>query len=128
MRFSNCRGSRQCKNKDCSFLKEYGVANSTQFTWKTNGCKVCHKTGEYVPCPARKYVTTRGGKTFVYHCGTHTCPVIPTTERAEQDVQRLITEHPEATPAQIQSSVILSKMKEHCDWADVEKAAASVVG
>lgn len=125
VRFSNCRGSRRCKNEHCSFFKEYGVINKKQFNTKTNACKACGETGEFVSCPGRKYITQRRGKTFVYHCGQHTCLFTQITERAEKDVQRMISENPDATPSQMQSSVILSKMRQRCDWSEVEKAAAA---
>jgi hypothetical protein len=49
--------------------------------------------------------------------------VIP---RATDDVQRKIIENPNSTPSQIQSSVILAKIRQGCDWSTVEQAATSV--
>ncbi|CAB3994344.1 Angiopoietin-1 receptor [Paramuricea clavata] len=46
--------------------------------------------------------------------------------RATEDVQRKVAENPDATPAQIQSSLILSKMRECRDWLEVEQAAISL--
>ena len=42
------------------------------------------------------------------------------------DVCHKVTENPDATPVQIQSSVNLTKLRQCCNWSKVEKAAASV--
>ena len=126
VRFRDCWGSLRCKNEACAFKKEYGVTNSTQFDKKTNCCSVCGVEGKYVPCSARKYIVKRSRKLYVYHHGDHTCPCVPATNRATEDIHRKIIENPDATPAQIQSSLILSKMREGCAWSEVEQAAVSL--
>ena len=126
VRFRDCWGSFRCKNEACAFKKEYSVTNSTQFDKKTNCCSVCGVEGKYVPCSARKYIVKRSRKLYVYHHGDHTCPCVPATNRATEDIHRKIIENPDATPAQIQSSLILSKMREGCAWSEVEQAAVSL--
>lgn len=105
---------------------EYGLKNNTQFDKKTNVCRVCGESGDYLPCTARKYVAKLAEKVFVYHCEKHTCPFSPNADRATEQEGRKVVENPDATPTQIQSNVILSKMRQPCDSAEVEKAACSV--
>ena len=126
VRFSNCRGSLQCTNESCDFKKEYGLCNNRQFDKKTNACRVCGESGKYIPCTARKYIAKRASKLLVYYCDEHTCPFTAYSERATDDVRRKVAENLDATPAQIQSSVILTKLRQCRDWSEVEKAVTSV--
>lgn len=77
---------------------------------------------------------TRGGtcvtreKQSVYHCGTHTCPVILKKKKtASKDVEQLVRNNPNIKPSEVQSVFALSAFQEERDWRDVEKAAASAV-
>ncbi len=126
VRYRVCWGSYQCGNEACDFKKEYGVTNTAQFGKKDNCCNICKVKGKYIPCSARKYIVQQSKKCFIYHYGDHTCPYKPLCDPATEDVQRKVIENPDATPAQIQSSLILSKMRQGCNWSEVEQAAVSV--
>ena len=76
-------------------------------------------------CTARKYIAKRASKSLVYYRGEHTCPFTAYSECAT-DVCHKVAENIDATPAQIQSSVIQTKLHQCRDWSEVEKATASV--
>lgn len=78
LRYADCRGSHKCENNDCLFKLQYGVINRTQVR-KVDGrsvCGACEEKLVHVKCPARRYVKKSKRNIKVFHCGTHTCPVI----------------------------------------------------
>lgn len=129
-RYADCCGSFKCTWERCPFKTQYGVINTTQFESKEGGYK-------YVKDVALKvslFHVTRGGtcvtreKQSVYHCGTHTCPVISKKKKtASKDVEQLVRNNPNIKPSEVQSVFVLSAFQEERDWRDVEKAAASAV-
>ncbi|XP_028408652.1 uncharacterized protein LOC114531204 [Dendronephthya gigantea] len=127
VRYSDCSGSYMCTNSACEFRKEYGVINKTHFDRKKN-CSVCGSAGKYVKCDARRYIASCGKKTRVYHCGKHTCPTtnVEFKDGVKEEVSRQLHENPNLTPSQIQSNLIISKMKQGADWDTVEKTASAV--
>lgn len=127
VRYSNCRGSFECQNAQCDFKKEYGVTNRSQFGKKNSDCLICGEVGIYISCPARKYIAHKTRSFHVYHCGEHTCPFKPVLDFNTEDIHHKVCENPAATPSQIQSNIILAKVRGHSDWSEVEKAAESVM-
>ena len=113
VRYFDCSGSYKCTNSACDFKKEYGVVNRTQFDKKTGICSICGSAGTYVQCDARRYIASSGKKTWVYHHGKHTYPVInvKSKEGPKEEVKRQLQENPNLTPSQIQSNLIIAQMK-----------------
>lgn len=64
---------------------------------------------------------------FVYHWGKHTCPFKPVISKPKEEIKRTVSENPNLTPSQIQSNIIVSKMRQESDWALIEKSAAEVI-
>ena len=72
-----CKGSWQCINPECSFLKTEKKANTYHFEYR-GGSRACYSCGRYaslVPCGARKMFELSIGSEYahVYHIGKHTC-------------------------------------------------------
>ena len=127
VRYSDCLGSHTCINPQCDFQKEYGVVNKTQFNKKNKLCHVCGNPGKHVPCFARRYIVSKRESVLVYHCGKHTCPSKPVIPRPHEEIRRTVCENPSYTPSQIQSNIILSKMRQGSNWDSIEKAAVQTL-
>ena len=108
---SDCAGSHECINFDCDFKREYRVVNQTQYA-KTHKCRVCHQQGRNVPCSACRYVAFLRKSIRIYHYGKHTCPAKSAVQKPESEVKPQLTENPALTPSAIQSSLIVSQMRQ----------------
>jgi hypothetical protein len=78
-RVARCAGCEVCSNDNCSFKKQYGIANKVQFQ-TVNGLSVCFTCGsvpERVSCPAVKIWEHENNSKYVtvFHDGMHTCVV-----------------------------------------------------
>lgn len=108
VRYADCKGSYVCENDDCFYKKHYGMQNNTQFD-KDSKCKACGHSGKYIPCTVRRYISYGKTRVKVFHCGVHQCPVYTKTSgQSIAKIKVLITNNPNITPSQVQSSVILS--------------------
>lgn len=128
MWYSDCKGSHECENFNCEYRTEYGVVNTTQFEKGKDGrlkCCICDKFARHVPCPARRYVVPRKKSVRVYHYGTHTCPVVPPSQRPREKVERIFRENPDMKPSQVQSTAILYDIRQRKPWEEVKKTAKS---
>ena len=72
-----CKGSWQCVNTSCSFLKTEKKPNTWHFDYR-GGSHACYSCGTYaqqVPCTARKLVQIAYGSEYaeVFHIGKHNC-------------------------------------------------------
>ena len=128
VRYSDCQGSHRCENFYCEYRTEYGVINTTQFEKGKDGrlkCCICETHAHHVPCPARKYVVPKKNSVRVYHFGTHTCAVVPPSERQREKVERMFRENPDMKPSQVQSTAILHDIRQRKPWEEVKKTAKS---
>ena len=72
-----CKGSWQCVNTSCSFLKTEKKPNTWHFDYRGGGhaCYSCGTYAQQVPCTARKLVQIAYGSEYaeVYHIERHNC-------------------------------------------------------
>ena len=130
VRYADCKGSHSCVVMGCPFKVQYGVINTTQFDKKKNGlleCKGCGKIAQFIPCPARRYVSYGKTSVKVYHCGRHTCPVIKPRVKNREQVKQLLKDNPNMKPAELQSACIISAFRQQSDWRDIEKQAEATL-
>lgn len=126
--YSDCQGSHRCENFYCEYRTEYGVINTTHFEKGKDRrlkCCICETHAHHVPCPARKYVVPKKNSVRVYHFGTHTCAVVPPSERQKEKVERMFRENPDMKPSQVQSTAILHDIRQRKPWEEVKKTAKS---
>jgi hypothetical protein len=76
-RLARCKGSSECVNDECPYLKQFSKRNRVQFQNK-GGETVCHSCGApavNVACHASKVweFKDKDGVVDIYHHGTHTC-------------------------------------------------------
>ena len=100
VRYFDCSGPYKCINSICDFKKEYSVVSRIHFDKRTRICSVCGCAGKYIQCDARCYIALCGKKTWVYHNGKHTCPVlnIRSKESPKEEVNRHLRENPTSLP------------------------------
>lgn len=131
MRYADCRGSLKCTNEECPYRVQYGVVNRTQFTWNSGNrggtCRVCEQEGEYIQCNARRYLKTGSKGVKIFHCGTHSCPVLKNQAKPKEKVKEMIKNNPNLKPAEIQSAFVLSSLRCEENWDKVEKEASNIL-
>jgi len=130
MRYADCRGSYRCTNVKCPFRVQYGVINTTQIekdATSSEVCRVCQEKAEYVPCPGRRYVKLGKSLVKVFHCGTHTCPVVNKPSKPTERVRDILKKTPELKPSQVQSAFILSALRSEEDWDKVQSEASQIL-
>ena len=115
----------QCTNESCGFKKSMACVTIDSLTRKLMlvGC-VKNRTNIFRVLPGS--ILQSGRRNYLCIIAVNTCPFTAYSERATDDVRRKVAENPDATPAQIQTSVILTKLRQCRDWSEVKKAAASV--
>ena len=127
VRFANCRGSWVCKNEKCPYMIQYGVVNRLQFD-KANKCKACDVSADFIACSARRYTMVQGKTLKVFHCGSHSCPVIARKEdKPVEDVQDLLRKDPSLKPSQVQSALLVSTLRSGKSWEEIDKQARQLV-
>ena len=130
VRYSDCKGSYLCENRKCPYRLEFGIINKTQFEKKKEGrmvCKGCGSSGNFLNCPARRYISYGKKSVTVYHCGEHTCPIIRATDKNVQDIEQLVRDNPNIKPSEIQSVSVISAFRQQLDWNEVEKKVESTL-
>ena len=127
VRFANCRGSWVCKNEKCPYMIQYGVVNKLQFD-KANKCKACEVSADFIACSAIRYIMVQGKTLKVFHCGSHSCPVIARKEdKPVEDVQDLLRKDPSLKPSQVQSALLVSTLRSGKSWEKIDKQARQLV-
>ncbi len=128
-RIANCSGTHQCISRHCSFLKEFGQPNTTQFlrNGQKRNCMHCNAKVRYSACSARKIweVPKVGNSVTVYHYGYHNCTVKP----VKKDVKHLeklkdkFVETPKVTPTQMAFQSVIASIEGDGTWDEIEKVA-----
>lgn len=76
-RRANCKGSYKCYNGDCSYRKQYGGINHTQFEKEEREtiCKCCGVRAIHIDCPAVKVweFPCNSSRVTVIHTGIYMC-------------------------------------------------------
>lgn len=128
-RLAKCSGTLKCPNRHCSYLKEFGKANVTQFT--SNGqnrtCMHCDKNVERIPCAARKIweIPRNINTVTVYHFGEHTCTV-KHEKKQRKHLQKLkdrFAETPKVTPMQMAFQSVIGTIEREGTWEEIEEVA-----
>ena len=106
---------------------QYGVVNKLQFD-KANKCKACEVSADFIACSARRYTMVQGKTLKVFHCGSHSCPVIARKEdKPVEDVQDLLRKDPSLKPSQVQSALLVSTLRSGKSWDEMDKQARQLV-
>lgn len=90
-------------------------------------CGACGEDAEFVQCPARRYLQIRNNNILVYHCGIHTCPVNEKSAKPTEKVKNILRNNSDIKPAQVQSAVVLSALRNNEDWKKVVDEATQVL-
>ena len=68
-----------CARTKCPYKVQYCIVNKLQFD-KANKCKSCEVSTEFIACSARRCTIVEGKTLKVFHCGSHSCPVMSKKE------------------------------------------------
>ena len=93
--------------------------------FKDERCNVCGATGIPVACLARKYIAYKRDEAHIYHIGNHSCKA-KNISRPAKHVSKVLLTTPSATPSEIQTTAILSALRERKPWSDVKRKIAEV--
>ena len=105
-----CKGSWQCTNTSCSFLKTEKKPNTWHFDYR-GGSRACYSCGTYaqqIPCGARKLVQMAYGCEYaeVYHIGKHNCTLQPELMSDIDYTSRWVQRYPGISYKELKSAVI----------------------
>ena len=105
-----CKGSWQCVNMSCSFLKTEKKPNTWHFDYR-GGSRACYSCGTYaqqLPCGARKLVEISYGSEYakVYHIGKHNCTLQPEVMSDVEYTAKWVQRYPSITYKELKSAVI----------------------
>ena len=105
-----CKGSWQCTNTSCSFLKTENKPNTWHFDYR-GGSRACYSCGKYaqqIPCGARKLVQMAYGCEYaeVYHIGKHNCTLQPELMSDINYTSRWVQRYPGISYKELKSAVI----------------------
>ena len=105
-----CKGSWQCTNTSCSFLKTENKPNTWHFDYR-GGSRACYSCGTYaqqIPCGARKLVQMAYGCEYaeVYHIGKHNCTLQPELMSDINYTSRWVQRYPGISYKELKSAVI----------------------
>ena len=105
-----CKGSWQCVNTSCSFLKTEKKPNTCHFDYR-GGSHACYSCGTYaqqVPCTARKLVQIAYGSEYtgVFHIGKHNCTLQPEVVSDVEYTAKWVQRYPGITYKELKSAVI----------------------
>ena len=105
-----CKGSWQCTNTSCSFLKTENKPNTWHFDYR-GGSRACYSCGTYaqqIPCGARKLVQMAYGCEYaeVYHIGKHNCTLQPELMSDIDYTSRWVQRYPGISYKELKSAVI----------------------
>ena len=106
---------------------QYSVVNKLQFD-TANKCEACEVSADFIACSARHYTMVQGKTLKVFHCGSHSCPVIARKEdKPVEDVQDLLRKDPSLKPTQVQSALLVSTLRSGKSWEEIDKQARQLV-
>ena len=120
-RTAHCKGSYKCYNIQCSYRKQYQIANCTQFE-KEEGetvCKCCGLPAVHIDCPAIKvWEFPRNSKLVtIIHTGKHTCVAVPRQDFSK--LETVFTENPDLRPGQAACKSTVNAIKAGKSWKEV---------
>ena len=109
-KIGSCRGSWQCVNTSCSFLKTEKKPNMWHFEYR-GGSKACYSCGSYaqqVPCDARKMIQIPyvGEYAEVYHIGHHDCTLKAEVKSDVEYTRQWVERYPGISFKKLKSVVI----------------------
>ena len=122
VRYGDCSGCYTCPNTHCHFYKQFKYGNRTNFQ-NDGTCQYCCALANYTPCLAR---FTNDKEATVSHCGQHNCAAKEISKRSTDIVRNAITKECSTTPRVIQSTSIITDLRSHKNWQEVEKNAKKV--
>ena len=125
-KIGSCRGSWQCINTSCSFLKTEGKPNWWHFEYR-GGSRACYSCGTFaqqVPCGARKLIqiSYTGEYAEVYHIGEHTCTLKPEVKSDIEYTKQWVERYPGVSFKRLKSAVI-QHLLDAGDSEEAENAA-----
>ena len=105
-----CKGSWQCVNTSCFFLKTEKKPNTWHFDYR-GGSRACYSCGTYaqqVPCTARKLVQIAYRSEFakVFHIGKHNCTLQPEVVSDVEYTTKWVQRYPGITYKELKLAVI----------------------
>ena len=105
-----CKGSWQCTNTSCSFLKTENKPKTWHFDYR-GGSRACYSCGTYaqqIPYGARKLVQMAYGCEYgeVYHIGKHNCTLQPELMSDIDYTSRWVQRYPGILYKELKSAVI----------------------
>ena len=128
VRYSTCKGSFECENPDCLFLKEFGYPNKTQFEdgKKTTKCRACGAVAKKLKCPAKRFLIFHGTEATVYHEGNHNCVAVMPRSNASE-IEKEFKKNISLTPGELTNLRIAGAIRSGDDWDNVKGMTKQVL-
>ena len=124
VRYRDCHGGYYCPNNECNYRNDFdNVPNYLHF--KDERYNICGATGIPVACLARKYIAYKRDEAHICHIANHSGEAKNISRPAEH-VSKVLLTTPSATPSEIQTTAILSALREHKPWSDVKRKVAEI--
>ena len=122
----SCKGSWQCVNTSCSFLKTEKKPNWWHFEYRggTRSCYSCGTFAQQIPCGARKLIQISyiGEYAEVFHIGEHNCTLKPKVKSDTEYTKHWVERYPGVSFKKLKSAVI-QHLLDSGDSEEAENAA-----
>ena len=122
----SCKGSWQCVNTSCSFLKTEKKPNWWHFEYRggTRSCYSCGTFAQQIPCGARKLIQISyiGEYAEVFHIGEHNCTLKPEVKSDTEYTKHWVERYPGVSFKKLKSTVI-QHLLDSGDSEEAENAA-----
>ena len=122
----SCKGSWQCVNTSCSFLKTEKKPNWWHFEYRggTRSCYSCGTFAQQIPCGARKLIQISyiGEYAEVFHIGEHNCTLKPEVKSDTEYTKHWVERYPGVSFKKLKSAVI-QHLLDSGDSEEAENAA-----
>ena len=114
-----------CPNPNCFYLQEYTKENIIHFD-KNGNCGICGASGVFNACEVRKYTGFKGNTAHIFHVGSHTCVPRDVCKRSSEIVSKALSIDPNSKPSTIQSSAVLTALRERKSWSEIKEITTKV--
>ncbi|CAC5406718.1 unnamed protein product [Mytilus coruscus] len=124
------KGSYQCNNTCCPFMKQYNMPNSMHIIKHDDisHCEECNSRMTFISCPAVKvweFPKTSHLMT-VFHTGIHTCYPIKNPDIPKSDLVDAMHLAPSSKPSEISNRLMMRKIQHSSSRKEVEDLAESL--
>ena len=108
-----------------TFFLQHKESNCFHFV-KDDSSKICFAAFSRYPCNAHKYTKFKEDKVYIFHIAKYTCAAKPKADAVSNYVEKVLKINPTATPASIQSTGIISAIRQRKSWNGIMATTKNV--